>query len=502
MRFLSQRNTIIATLGLLAAISLGAYLAASEWILQIGFPLDDAWIHQTYARNLGANGAWEFLPSQPSAGSTAPAWTLMLSFGYWLGLNKYIWTFLLGWLLLWASAVTAVYGFMKLEPKHALFGFFAGVAIIFEWHLTWAAGSGMETLLAALVALIVLLWVIRLSKQSGDLVDAQGWNWFGVGALIGFGVWVRPDGITLLGVAGLTLLLSKAKFSTKIKEGSWLVAGVLLLTLPYLIFNWVLAGDFWPNTFYAKQAEYAILRNSPLWQRFLNIIRQPLTGVGIILLPGFFWFGYRKLAEKAWAEFFSFVWIFGYFLLYALRLPVTYQHGRYVMPVIPALCLLGIAGMFELMDVISPRKWGRIVRPAWFLSAIVILFAFWILGLQAYAMDVAVIESEMVNTAKWVAESTEPDALVAAHDIGALGYYGDRNLIDLAGLISPEVIPFIRDETALERYIDEQDAEYLVTFPAWYPDLAQRGVIVYQTNQKYSPAMGGENMTVYRWNQQ
>jgi hypothetical protein len=36
-------------------------------------------------------------------------------------------------------------------------------------------------------------------------------------------------------------------------------------------------------------------------------------------------------------------------------------------------------------------------------------------------MDVAVIESEMVNTAKWVAESTEPDALVAAHDIGALG---------------------------------------------------------------------------------
>jgi hypothetical protein len=72
----------------------------------------------------------------------------------------------------------------------------------------------------------------------------------------------------------------------------------------------------------------------------------------------------------------------------------------------------------------------------------------------------------------------------------------------LAGLISPEVIPFIRDETALERYIDEQDAEYLVTFPAWYPDLAQRGVIVYQTNQKYSPAMGGENMTVYRWNQQ
>jgi len=39
-------------------------------ISQFGFPLDDAWIHQTYARNLGLSGMMAFTPGEPSAGST------------------------------------------------------------------------------------------------------------------------------------------------------------------------------------------------------------------------------------------------------------------------------------------------------------------------------------------------------------------------------------------------------------------------------------------------
>lgn len=500
MQYLRQPKIIIAALGLLAAVALGAYLVTSQLVLGIGFPLDDAWIHQTYARNLGANGVWAFLPGQPSAGSTAPAWTILLSIGYWLKLDFFVWTFFLGWILLWALSVTAAFGFMRLEPKHALYGFFAGLVIIFEWHLTWAAGSGMETLLAALLALIILLWIIGLSKEGKEIRVSQGWHWFGVGSLIGLCVWVRPDGITLLAVAGLVLLVGRPKISTLLKNGLALGGGVLLLIGPYLLFNLYLAGEFWPNTFYAKQAEYAILRAAPLWQRYLNIVRQPLTGVGIILLPGFLWFGYRKVVERSWAEFISFVWILGYLLVYALRLPVTYQHGRYIMPVIPAFCLLGLAGMFELIDILYRYSWVRIIRTAWFISAGIILAAFWFLGLQAYAKDVAVIESEMVRTAHWVAENTEQDALVAAHDIGALGYYGDRQLIDLAGLVSPEVIPFIRDEAKLGLHISERGAQYLVTFPGWYPQLTLSSVIIYKTEQEFSPAMGGENMTVYRWN--
>jgi hypothetical protein len=105
----------------------------------------------------------------------------------------------------------------------------------------------------------------------------------------------------------------------------------------------------------------------------------------------------------------------------------------------------------------------------------------------------------MVRAAVWVAESTEPDALVAAHDIGALGYFGNRKLIDLAGLVSPEVIPFIRDEGAIAAYLNEHEADYLVTFPGWYPKLVQLSEPIYQSQGVFSPLQGGENMVIYRW---
>jgi hypothetical protein len=119
---------------------------------------------------------------------------------------------------------------------------------------------------------------------------------------------------------------------------------------------------------------------------------------------------------------------------------------------------------------------------------------------KAYAEDVAIIESEMVTTAIWINENIAADALIAAHDIGALGYFAERNIIDLAGLISPDVIPFIRDEDRLAIYLDSENVEYLMTFPDWYPSLADQSTLIYKTQGNFSPILGGENMTVYKWN--
>ena len=80
-----------------------------------------------------------------------------------------------------------------------------------------------------------------------------------------------------------------------------------------------------------------------------------------------------------------------------------------------------------------------------------------------------------------------------------MGYYGQRNLLDLAGLISPEVIPIIRDEDRLAAYLHAHNVDYLVTFPDWYPKMTAGLTPVYQSGGKFAPAEGGENMTVYRW---
>jgi hypothetical protein len=192
---------------------------------------------------------------------------------------------------------------------------------------------------------------------------------------------------------------------------------------------------------------------------------------------------------------------------------VTYQHGRYQIPVIAWVILLGVWGTFRLLRLKRPsykedRQGGwrsgrlllRIVSRAMVLSLIVLVLAFTGLGAQAYSRDVRFIESEMVATAKWLNENTEPNALIAAHDIGAIGYFSQRPLIDLAGLITPDIIPIIRDEAALFDFIVTRQADYLVTFPSWYPNLTQNSALAlcYTTDAPWAPQAGSDNMAVYR----
>src|SRR5512138_3261167 len=131
---------LIALLILLEAISAMVYLSSAN---QPGFPLDDAWIHQIYARNLGLHGVLAFNPGQPSTGSTSFGWTLLLAAGYWLKVPFFLWTYF------WGSIFAVATAFIAAKLSENYFGSFrnaiiVGVICLLEWHLAWAAVSGME----------------------------------------------------------------------------------------------------------------------------------------------------------------------------------------------------------------------------------------------------------------------------------------------------------------------------------------------------------------------
>lgn len=466
------------------------YLLLSHYTYRSGFPLDDAWIHQTYARNLGVNGQWAFLPGQPSAGSTSPLWTVLLALGYALKLSPIVWTFFLGGLSLFAVACLGEAFFRETLPVPARRIPWAGLFLAGEWHLAWAAVSGMETLLNACMVLLVLI-------QAGRVHGRRGWVW--IGALIGLSVWVRPDGITLLGPAALVILLGESGWKKRISAVAWLAVGTALFLVPYLLFNVLVQGSVWPNTFYAKQAEYAAVRGLPLLLRLWNELKLPLVGAGLFLLPGFVLILLRAGQERKWPALAAGIWFLGYALLYALRLPVTYQYGRYLMPAMPVYFALGVAGTFLFVGQLRQNRVGWLLARVGALSAAAVWLAFFIIGANRYAQDVAIVETEMVEPAHWIAANTPPGSLVAAHDIGALGYYGQRALVDLAGLISPQVIPIIRDESRLAAWLDEQQVDYLVVFEGWYEDLPHGKKVVYRSGGRFSQQSGGSNMIVYQW---
>src|ERR1700690_4608252 len=160
---LNRRDLI--TLAIAAIIGAVIYLFTSAFIDRIGFPLDDSWIHQTYARNLALHGQWAFQLGHPSAGSTAPLWTFLLAIGVWLGLAPYFWTYLIGALTLFGLGVlteaTARSLLLAYRPRVP----WLGVFFVAEWHFLLAAMSGMETLLDALLLTSVLALLMTGSRR-------------------------------------------------------------------------------------------------------------------------------------------------------------------------------------------------------------------------------------------------------------------------------------------------------------------------------------------------
>lgn len=516
-----------ASIGIVVLVS-AAYLVAAGDGSSAGYPLDDAWIHQCYARTLAQTGELAFAPGQPSTGSTSLLWTFLLALGYMLRLPPVPWSYGMGALAWLLTAWTAQSLARKLFPRQHTAVPWVALACLLEWHLAWAALSGMEI---TLFCLFLLLLLERYAARARPL-------WLGV--LGGVLVWVRPEGLLLTAGTLLAAAFTRAPHTEQPNRRAgretsraWLSRllllgiGLALSLAPYLALNLVLSGQPFPSTLYAKQAEYRVLLEQPIWRRLWVVARRPLVGAQALLLPGFVWQAYVALRQSLGslqtvltrprtdrsepetapplAALLPVAWWAATHLLYALRLPVDYQHGRYLMPTIPILLLYGVTGtLYWLRRAAHGARGSHALTRVWtrtLAGALAVLtLAFLVLGGQSYVTDRRIIQHEMVDVALWLREHTPPDTLIAAHDIGAIGYWAERPLLDLAGLINPDVIPIMRDETRLLEYILDRQADYLVTFPSWYPEMTQDARLShrYPTQAPATPLHGQDHMTVYR----
>lgn len=471
-------------------VSAAIFLLQSDRIIGFGFPLDDAWIHQTYAKSLFQTGKWAYSGGIVSGGSTAPLWSIILIIGQMIG-HPIIWSYMVGILLLGAISLLSEKIYRKIVGQGRGIFPLVGLFIATEWHFIWAALSGMETLLYAFG--IILTFYLLLFHPNKSLV---------IGIIVGVFVWTRPEAITLLGPCAFVYFFEQGddRWQNFFQRLFRLVAGLLIPLIPYLIFNYHAAGTIFPNTFYAKQMEYSVLRNNPIYVRVWSLLKLPLIGSGVLLLPGFIYEVWRSIKHKKWYTLSAFFWWTGIIGIYSVNLPVTYQHGRYLIPSMLAFYLISLISMDSILKWLKTKngKW-QLLSLLWICCIGSVQISFLILGASTYANDVAIIETEMVDSAKWIASNTEDDALIAAHDIGALGYFSGRQIVDLAGLIDPNVIPIIRDEEALESYLNERDVDYVLTFPTWYTNLVKNKKTVYITGATFAPISGGENMQVYKW---
>src|SRR5207249_11566185 len=133
-----------------------------------------------------------------------------------------------------------------LFPGFSRLPFAAAIIVILDWHLSWAAFSGMETLLV--IALCFLMLEQHLTRRP---------VWM-VGLLGGLAVVTRPESIILVGLVGYHMLIrtdaaQPARAKRIVQRSLMFACGCGLPVIPYFAFNWAAGGSILPNTFFAKQ---------------------------------------------------------------------------------------------------------------------------------------------------------------------------------------------------------------------------------------------------------
>jgi hypothetical protein len=506
-------NFTLLVIGVVMAAGLTAvaYLIFALVTTPFGFPLDDAWIHQVFARNIAKYAEFSYNPGQVVAGSTSPLWTLLLVPSYWFGEGFYLWwAYGLGILFLILAALEVYRLYLILFPTaKPLWAVVAALLLVFEWRMTWASVSGMEVTLFIFGTLWLLRLYLEISLKEklsrSETRYIRPYHYLILG-LIGGGITlVRPEGLVLFGLVGLDVLRRAFmdKYGWQWLAIRWLMLGVaaLVFVTPYLIFNYLTGNSLLPNTFGAKVGYYGNAFSIGGILDYLGQVFSLLLRSLLAIVPGLLFIladMFRKPRQYQWLPLW---WAIVLLLVYAVRLPVLYHEGRYVMPLIPILILYGVHGSERVLNLFRHTNMPLLSRILPVLGIALIAYS-WFNGAFTYRFDVKYINDEQVTVAKWLRDNTPQNAVVATHDIGAIRYFSERKLIDTAGLVNPEFVPVVRDETAILAKAKASGATYFALLPTWYPrinaELEKAGQKVFQPQETYLAQFGEQNMAVFR----
>jgi tetratricopeptide (TPR) repeat protein len=92
------------------------------------------------------------------------------------------------------------------------------------------------------------------------------------------------------------------------------------------------------------------------------------------------------------------------------------------------------------------------------------------------------ISERQVTAAQWIARNTPESSVIATHDIGAIAFYSRRRIVDMVGLVSPDMIPHIGDLKKLDEFIRSERATHVATLRNWFEVVNQNAL--FHTNER------------------
>ncbi|MCO5197038.1 MAG: hypothetical protein M9941_04720 [Anaerolineae bacterium] len=422
---------------------------------ELGVPLDDAWIHFQFARNLGNGNGFSYIANRPTPGSTAPLWTILLTPVGWFSDQFVGPAMLLSACFLLLTVYLTYRLTLTLTGGDLFAALLAALGTSLAGRLLWAGLSGMEVTAFAACSLAAL-WVY-----------ARGGLTAWAALLFALAGQLRPEGHLLFALVvadGLVSMRWPQNSAEKPITVRNLIVAVLiygLVALPYTIFSLSVTGKPLPNTFYAKTGGSALYSFDTLrgmaalhWQD--NIIASILALIGLVPL----WRRSRIIV----------LWLLVLLLAVPALVEVVWHHGRYTMPLIPLQMIAAVFGARWLIARMPQRLralgWG--VALGLVLVSGVYRLSYWS-GMLGY--NVREIRDIDVRMGEWLAANTPADAVIAVDDIGAIGFLSEREIVDLLGLVTPEMWPVLADAdvaSAEFKLMHTLGVDYMAIFPDWH----------------------------------
>jgi hypothetical protein len=473
------------------------------------FPMDDAYIHFQYARNLATLGRLDFNPGEfRGLGTTSLLWPLALAGGIKSGISPELGARILGIVSLFGAALCvfhlALPMFASLWPTRARAGALLTAALLaLSGNVIWFTLSGMETTLFLALGFLAL-------------VCYQRGNWAGVGLASGLAVTTRPEGLVL---APVFLLLEIVRLR---RGGAWAWSGwalaLLLAAIPaggWFAFCHETTGHWLPTTFAGKRVCHAVaiehfLDKLPalglytgaaqplfvlLWLGYAMMyvfgvaafpgpalmlksdlggavaLRLSVIGLALIVvvvLP-LLWAGGRSAGRflrrprtdgaAARSDFVAlgtagvWLWALLHNLTYLALLPDTgtatrYQAINHLM--LWWLVALGLVAVWERRRLLTAA--------ALVVGALVVTdLGFW---KGVYDANLEHMRNARIAAGQFLTSGLPPGSRVAAFDIGALRYFGDKPIIDLGGLTDTAFADY-QGRGAVDQYLKDRGATHL-----------------------------------------
>jgi hypothetical protein len=245
----------------------------------------------------------------------------------------------------------------------------------------------------------------------------------------------------------------------------------LLPLIAWLVFSIFYFGSPIPNSLIAKSVAYS-LPDDAAFIRFLQHYLTPFNEQytlhpkvlygGLISLPIFYISGSLFIFRKNPLTIPILIYPLLYFVTFSLAHPLIFRW--YLTPPLPFYYLILFAGMESLLMRLIHKAKNHMDRTLTddslqtrfnfektfetILTFILILPLFftmnaWVIKLDhgnttpTPEMAWVKLEDIYIKTTKDVLEYTDPDDLIAAGDVGVLGYFTDRHILDTVGLNSP-----------------------------------------------------------------